>query len=186
MKRTTSVTRGDVFQTMGRIAVQFAMLETQVAEGLCLLANDENPVLVACLLETSNFARNVDLLNKLAKSKGDRFSIRVERFVKSLTRLRKRRNLFVHGRWDLSPELLREGKVAVTDSFISYDSSEGGGKKRESWTKGKKQILTHEDLRLVEADILRALKLSRELLPQGFFFESKVSWVARRERAKNG
>src|SRR5205823_1726398 len=62
-------TRSDIFATLGRITVHFATLEAQLEEGLCILANNENPAIAATILERATLARKVQLLERLIKFK---------------------------------------------------------------------------------------------------------------------
>lgn len=74
--------QGDIFQTLGRISVHFSTLEAQLEESLCVLANEEAPMLAATLLERSSFARKLELLEKIAKFKGRVLGARVKRLLR--------------------------------------------------------------------------------------------------------
>jgi hypothetical protein len=172
--------RGDIFQTLGRISVHFSTLEGQLEESLCVLANEEAPMLAATLLGRSSFARNLELLENIAKFKGRIIEARVKRLLRVAKPLRKERNLFIHGRWDLS-QLLDEGKVAVTDARVQHEESGRAGMRIMSWKKGTCHELTYNELREFETQVMRALKLARELLPAALLFHCEA--VAQVQRA---
>jgi hypothetical protein len=178
------ITRADIFQTLGRIAVQFATLEAELEGSLCVLANEENPMLVATLISRSSSVRKVDLLEHIAKFKGKVIQMRVRRLARILEPLRKRRNLFIHGRWDLSPRLLDEGKVAVTDSIVQYDESTRRGMHLRTWTKGRRQVFTYHQLRQFETEVMRALRMLMEAFPSAALSygeaEARVENIPRR------
>ena len=98
-------------------------------------------MLAATLIERSPFARKIELLERVAKFKGKVFETRVNRLTAVIKPLRKRRNLFIHGCWYLSPKLLAQGEVAVTDSLVYYDESERRGVRMEAWRTGIAHVL---------------------------------------------
>ena len=160
-------TRADIFQTLGRIAVLFSTLEAELEESLCIMANEDNPMLAATLLIRTPLERKLQLLEQVAKFKKRTYEIRIKRLVGIIKPLRKKRNLFIHGYWDLSPELLNQGRVAVTESWVQYEESENVGIRMKSWKKGSRQVLTYQQLREFETGVMRALEMTRSVLPSG-------------------
>ncbi len=154
------IARGDIFKILGRVSVLFSTLEAEIAELLCVLVHQEDPMLAATVLERSPFARNLELLKKVARFRDTRLESRVNRLWTIVTPLNKKRNLFVHGCWDISPMLLDQGKVGVSDSKINYKEN----KSRKTWRKGTDHVLTYQDLQEYQAEVMRALKMTRELL----------------------
>ena len=122
-------------------------------------------MLAATLLQRSRFSRKLELLEQIAKFEGRIVEARVKRLLRVAKPLRKTRNLFIHGCWDLSQKLLEEGKVAATNSNIQHEESRRGGMRMKSWKKGPCQVFTHNQLREFEAEVMRALEMARELLP---------------------
>ena len=118
--------------------------------------------------------RKLRLLEQVAKFRGRALETRIERLTALIRPLRKKRNLFIHGCWDLSPELLDQGKVAVTDSMVRYEESERGETRIKSWKKGTRHVLTYQTLREFEAEVMRALKMTREVLPSGLLLYAEA------------
>ena len=139
-----------------------------------MLANEENPMLAATLLVRAPLERKLQLLKAVARFKGPAFEMRTKRLTAIIRPLQKKRNLFVHGCWDLSPELLDQGKVAVTDSTVRCEESERGVTRIKSWKKGPRQVHTYQTLREFEAEVMRALKITREVLPSGLLLYAEA------------
>ena len=154
------IARGDIFKILGRVSVLFSTLEAEIAELLCVLVHQEEPMLAAVVLERNSFARNLELLEKVAPFRDERLESRVNRLVAIAKPLKKTRNLFVHGCWDISPKLLDQGKVVVSDSKINYNGNES----RKTWRKGPDRVLTYRELQEYQTEVMRALKMTGELL----------------------
>ena len=148
------------------------------------MANEENPMIIASLLLRSGFGKKVVLLKQLAKFKDRQFELRVKRLTGILEPLGERRNLFIHGSWDLSPELLEQGKVAVTKSMVQYEENETNGIQMKSWRSGALQILTYEKLREFELEVMRAMKMATEVLPSPHFLYAEARKEVRRSNRR--
>ena len=87
-------TRGNIFETLGRVSVLFSTLEAELGGLLCLLAHKEEPLVAATLLEGIAFSRIIDLLEKIAPFKDLELEVRITRLLEIVSPLRKRRNPF--------------------------------------------------------------------------------------------
>lgn len=155
-----TVARRDIFETLGRVSVYFSTLEAELSEVLCVLVDREDEMLVATLIEGSTFSRTLDLLKKVARFKDAILEARIDRLLAVVEPLRKKRNSFVHGSWNLSPKLLDQGKVAVSDSRIKFEKSGS----HKSWSKGTERKLSYQELQQYQTEVMRALKMTKELL----------------------
>jgi hypothetical protein len=145
---------------LGRVSVLFSTLEAELGELLCALLDQEEPLLAATVLEHTTFARTLDLLEKVARFKDTVVEARITRLLAIIKPLRKRRNLFIHGYWDISTKFLSQGKVAVSDSKIEFTRMEN----RKTWRKGTNHTLAYQDLQEYQTEVMRALKMTKELL----------------------
>jgi hypothetical protein len=143
------------------VSVLFSTLEAEIAKLLCVLVHQEEPMLAATVLERNSFARNLELLKKVARFRDTRIESRVNRLLAITSPLIENRNLFVHGCWDISHKLLDQGKVKVSGwKKVSYQGNES----RKTWRKGTDRTLTYQELREYQAEVMRALKMTKELL----------------------
>lgn len=116
-------------------------------------------MLAATLIEGTTFARSLDLLEKTGRFKDAKIEFRISQLLEVARPLRKKRNLFIHGRWDISPTLLGKAKVAVSDSRIRFERK----KNSKSWHRGAEHVIAYHELREYETEVMRALKVTREL-----------------------
>lgn len=156
------MTKREIFSAIGRVSVLFSSLEAELEDLLCILADPEDPMLAATLVEGVSFAKILELLKKVVRFKDGAIEGKVLRLLDISTPLRSKRNLFVHGYWDMSEELLNHGKVTVRDSKIRFQAIGT----RKSWRKGTDYTITYDDLRGYETEIMRALKITKELLKE--------------------
>lgn len=154
------ILREEVFGMLGRVSVLFATLEAELGDLLCALAHPEEPLLAATLLERVSFGRTLQLLEEVAHFKGTAIEARIGRLLAVAKPLQKKRNRFVHGRWDLSARFLDQGKVAVADGTVEF-SMRGN---LRAWQKGKKHVVPYSELQEYQTEVMRALKLTKELL----------------------
>jgi len=154
------VTRANIFEILGRLSVLFSTLDAEVQTLLCLLVSKEDFMMAASLLEGITFARTLDSLEKVSRFQDTVMESRLTRLLSVIKPLRKKRNLFVHGCWDISPKLLDQGLVMVTDSKIQFEHS----KNRKTWRKGKSQTVRYQDLQEYQTEVMRGLKMTKELL----------------------
>ena len=155
------VARDDIFKIVGRVSVLFSTLEAEIAKLLCMLVHQERPMLAATVLERNSFGQNLALLKKIAPFQDTRLESRVNRLLAVASPLKEKRNFFIHGRWDISPKLLNQGKIMVSNwKKISYQ----GNARHKSWRKGTDHILKYQELQEYQIGVMRALKMTEELL----------------------
>jgi hypothetical protein len=154
------ITRANFFEILGRLSVLFSTLEAEIQTLLCRLLSKKDFMMAATVLEGNGFARTLILLKKASQFQDAVLESRVTRLLSVINPLRKKRNLFVHGCWDISPRLLDQGRVMVSDSKIKFE----GNKNRKSWCKGMSQKLTYQELQEYQTEVMRGLKMAKELL----------------------
>ena len=157
-ERPMQPTALEVHAAIGRISISFASLEHQVRKILTKMAFRGEWAIAGALIEDNSLAKNLIALRQLAR-RLDRLEPRIERFIKHVTPLRLRRNLFIHGKWTVNAKNLERGIVQVSDLRVKY-KQEGRDK---TWQLGTTQEIPFNDLRTMEVDVLSVLKEAIEI-----------------------
>jgi hypothetical protein len=155
------VTQTKIFEMLGRLSALLSTLEADVQTLLCSLVSKEEFMMAATILEMSTFARTLDLLDKASHFQDSVLEGKIQRLLVVVKPLRRKRNLFVHGCWNLSPKLLDQGKVVVSESkVVRFDR----GKNSKTWRRGIDHKFTYEELQTFQTEVTRSLKMAKELL----------------------
>jgi len=109
----------DVFSLLGELSCQFSNLEFMVSEILARLVSLENPFIVGLLSPDLNFNAKLDCIKKFAGIRLNSNPIlkaEIVEFTKRARKTRKKRNLFIHGLWEMNEEKTKRGEIECLDS----------------------------------------------------------------------
>lgn len=150
---------------IGHIATLFSNLEWQMSNILAKLVDtSDNSIAGSFVANDLTLAKNTDLIRKLAYYRfvhADTTVQRIKELCDSVDKLRPQRNLFIHGMWNFA--YLESNKVGVLD--MKWKRNPSG----KSWSRGREQIFTQEELadlaRTINRLFDRAGKLCEDLHP---------------------
>ncbi|MBL7134313.1 MAG: hypothetical protein ISS78_09475 [Phycisphaerae bacterium] len=104
---------------MGHISAIFSSLEFEMAEILAKLIDTTTGAIAGSYVaEQFTLSKTIDLINKVMPCRfppSDNSFAQLTDLCNSVDQVRRQRNFFVHGRWNLEPKLLAAGKVVVQD-----------------------------------------------------------------------
>lgn len=121
----------EFFYYLGLLSTKFASMESLLIDVIgCLIM--PNPIITNTLLEKNSLFQNLELLNKLNKYiKVDQE--RVQKIYQSISNIRSKRNLFIHGVWKKPYKKDIKYFMICQESKLIYHEEEN----KKIWTQGK-------------------------------------------------
>jgi hypothetical protein len=123
----------EFYAHLGYLSVQFARMEQTLHAMIAVMVTDDlNYLDLHSITERMSISSLTDILKKLNRIKSFEREL-VDKILELVEKVRKNRNLFIHGIW--SDPFVSEGKIMITcvDAKIVYEVKEEDGGRTQSW-----------------------------------------------------
>lgn len=109
----------DVFALLGELACKFANLEFFMSEILARLVDNKTSYVAGLICPDMPFRAKCECISRLALLRltaHKKLQAELAQFCKSAEKIRKQRNLFIHGLWEFSESKIKAGRINCIDS----------------------------------------------------------------------
>ncbi|MGD8782684.1 MAG: hypothetical protein PVH88_27480 [Ignavibacteria bacterium] len=143
LKKNVDENEIELYSLLGLVTIRFAKLESKLTELLSTLIHPDDSLLSATLTEDIFLFKTIELIEKVGRIRilNDK---KIKEIVSSANSLRKERNYFIHGDWEVKSKINGSVKAVCYRPKITFKQNET----TKLWKRGfTSKIYTSDTLR---------------------------------------
>lgn len=142
------------YSYLGLLSVKFAQIDSLLSEILVKLTGVDNELISETLTEDNSISKNIDLIRKINKIKCYNEPIMSD-LIASIDKIRKVRNMFIHGIWGTPFESDGELKIVCSVRKIKFNEEKDstGAVIEKTWRHTDHQMFNLQDIKNITQSI---------------------------------
>lgn len=153
------------YSNLGLLSVKFAQVDSLLAEILGKLIGSEDDLISETLTEDNTISKNIYLIKKINRIHSFNEPL-INDLLAEVDKIRKVRNLFIHGIWGSPFETDGELRIVCSARKIKYEEkiNSKGVLIEQTWRHTEKQIFSLQDLIMYAKTIDEILEIENIII----------------------